>query len=86
MLKSTLYKCRLPGNILALPNLGKRLPSPVSHTMLANDIILPRAASQTPAAALRLLAVPMYCQRRHALPQARYAISLAALSPPKTHS
>ncbi len=38
------------------------------------------AANKNPAAALRLLAVPLYCRRRRALPQGRYAILLAALS------
>jgi AsmA protein len=44
MLKLALYKCGLPGNILASPNSGKRLPSPVSHRMLAYDT--PRLAPE----------------------------------------
>ncbi len=39
-----------------------------------------RAANKTPAAALRRLAVPLYCRRRQALPQGRYAVLPAAFN------
>ena len=39
-----------------------------------------RAANKTPAAVLRRLAVPLFCRRRQALSQGRYAVLSAAFN------